>query len=91
MVENYRDNRIYDHVITARSNFNTAQHYSVTSMGVSTSVRGSNTYSQLILHTCTHLWAGVVEDPDVCTEGVVHGVYGTVVTVSKVPQQLQYL
>ena len=27
MVENYRDNCIYDHAITARSNFNIAQHY----------------------------------------------------------------
>ena len=27
MVENYRDNRIYDHAITVRSKFNTAQHY----------------------------------------------------------------
>ena len=27
MVENYRDNRIYDHAITARSNSNIAQHY----------------------------------------------------------------
>ena len=48
-------------------------------------------------HTHTHtriymyLRAGVVKDLDVSIEGVVHGVRGTVVPVSQVPQQLQNL
>ena len=39
----------------------------------------------------TNLWAGVVENLDVCIEGMVHGIRGTVISVSQVPQQFQHL
>ena len=43
--------------------------------------------------SCRHAYlrAGVVKDFDVCIEGVVHGVCGTVIPMGQVPQQFQNL